>query len=427
MKLKYNPGLYRRAVKAHQEMSSLRATRQRLKDHTYGQQWSDPVTTDDGRIISEHEYALESGMRPLTNNLLRSLVKAVVGRFRYNLSADETPADSRLDSFRTDNLLDELDSRSLEEFLISGCVIQKLVCECRPGSQLAVWADNISPKDFFVNRFSDPRGADVRLIGHFFRVGLAELKLRFGHGSASRCAMLERCYANSRGFNDCDADMLCQVAEVWSFDINPSRPTEDPHWHCRFMAPNGTVLDETRSPLPSGSHPYAFKFYPLTDGEVHSFIEDLIGQQKHINMLITMIDHILANSAKGVLLMPMDSVMPDSDIKDVCRVWSKPGGVIPLNPASRLMPMEVSASSGASRDASQLLDTEMKLFQNISGVSGALQGQLPSSNVSASLYESQVYNSAIALLDIYESFNSFRAARDRIALELTEGCLHEGA
>ncbi|MDE6175112.1 MAG: hypothetical protein K2F88_06075, partial [Duncaniella sp.] len=81
----------------------------------------------------------------------------------------------------------------------------------------------------------------------------------------------------------------------------------------------------------------------------------------------------------------------------------------------------------ASRDASQLLDTEMKLFQNISGVSGARQGQLPSSNVSASLYESQVYNSAIALLDIYESFNSFRAARDRIALELTEGCLHEGA
>ena len=82
------------------------------------------------------------------------------------------------------------------------------------------------------------------------------------------------------------------------------------------------------------------------------------------------------------------------------------------------MPVEVSASSGASRDASQLLDTEMKLFREISGVSGALQGQLPASNVSASLYESQISNSAIALLDIFESFNSFRAARDRIALEM---------
>ena len=190
------------------------------------------------------------------------------------------------------------------------------------------------------------------------------------------------------------------------------------------MAPNGTVLDETRSTLPSGGHPYAFKFYPLTDGKVHPFIEDLIGQQKHINILITMIDHILANSAKGVLLMPMDAIMPESDIRDVSRVWSRPGGVIPVNPAARMMPQEVSVSSGASRDASQLLDAEMKLFQQISGVSGALQGQLQASNVSASLYESQINNSAIALLDIYESFNSFRCVRDSIAAEMINTISH---
>jgi len=264
----------------------------------------------------------------------------------------------------------------------------------------------------------------VRIIGHFFRVSLAELKLRFGHGSASRCAMLERCYANSSGFNATDHAAVCHVAEVWSFDIDPASPADDPHWHCRFMAPNGTVLDETRSTLTSGGHPYAFKFYPLTDGKVHPFIEDLIGQQKHINILITMIDHILANSAKGVLLMPMDAIMPESDIRDVSRVWSRPGGVIPVNPAARMMPQEVSVSSGASRDASQLLDAEMKLFQQISGVSGALQGQLQASNVSASLYESQINNSAIALLDIYESFNSFRGARDRIAIEMINTISH---
>lgn len=89
-----------------------------------------------------------------------------------------------------------------------------------------------------------------------------------------------------------------------------------------------------------------------------------------------------------------------------------------------MMPQEVSVSSGASRDASQLLDAEMKLFQQISGVSGALQGQLQASNVSASLYESQINNSAIALLDIYESFNSFRGARDRIAIEMINTILH---
>lgn len=425
MKLKYNPGLYRRAVDAHRGLSRLRALRLRLMEHTYGRQWSDLITTDDGRILSEYDHALESGMRPLTNNLLRSLVKSIVGRFRYNLSTAEKPDGSGdLTAFREANQINELDSRCLEEFLISGCVIQKLVCERRPGSPLAVWADSICPDDFFVNRFSDPRGADVRIIGHFFRVSLAELKLRFGHGSASRCAMLERCYANSSGFNATDHAAVCHVAEVWSFDIDPASPADDPHWHCRFMAPNGTVLDETRSTLLSGGHPYAFKFYPLTDGKVHPFIEDLIGQQKHINILITMIDHILANSAKGVLLMPMDAIMPESDIRDVSRVWSRPGGVIPVNPAARMMPQEVSVSSGASRDASQLLDAEMKLFQQISGVSGALQGQLQASNVSASLYESQINNSAIALLDIYESFNSFRCVRDSIAAEMINTISH---
>ena len=57
MKLKYNPGLYRRAVDAHRGLSRLRALRLRLMEHTYGRQWSDLITTDDGRILSEYDHA----------------------------------------------------------------------------------------------------------------------------------------------------------------------------------------------------------------------------------------------------------------------------------------------------------------------------------------------------------------------------------
>ena len=71
MKLKYNPALYHRALAAYLGMSRLRADRSRLCNFTYGRQWSDPVTADDGRLVTEEVYALESGMRPLTNNLLR--------------------------------------------------------------------------------------------------------------------------------------------------------------------------------------------------------------------------------------------------------------------------------------------------------------------------------------------------------------------
>lgn len=56
----------------------------------------------------------------------------------------------------------------------------------------------------------------------------------------------------------------------------------------------------------------------------------------------------------------------------------------------------------------------MKLFQQISGVSSAMQGMVPNSSTSASLYESQVYNASISLLDIFETFNSFRSMRDSL-------------
>jgi len=113
MKLKYNPGLYRRAVDAHRGLSRLRALRLRLMGHTYGRQWSDLITTDDGRILSEYDHALESGMRPLTNNLLRSLVKSIVGRFRYNLSTVEKPDGSGdLTAFREANQINAAAWRS---------------------------------------------------------------------------------------------------------------------------------------------------------------------------------------------------------------------------------------------------------------------------------------------------------------------------
>lgn len=113
--------------------------------------------------------------------------------------------------------------------------------------------------------------------------------------------------------------------------------------------------------------------------------------------------------------MPTDAIPAGLDMEKVADIWSRPGGVIPINPNARERPVEIT-SSGRSEGAAKLLEIEMQLFRQISGVTSALQGQPSGSNVSASLYESQVYNSAIALLDLYECFNSFRVMRDRVAL-----------
>ena len=133
--------------------------------HTYGDQWSDLTQTSSGQTVSEYEKARMAGMRPQTNNLLRALVKSVVGRFRYNISqSGEPPSAQLLDVYRS-NLLDELDSRALEEFLISGTAIQRVVYENRPPDGAGVWIDNVNPEHFFCTPFRDPRGSDIRLIG----------------------------------------------------------------------------------------------------------------------------------------------------------------------------------------------------------------------------------------------------------------------
>ena len=106
--------------------ATFRATRKRLKDYAYSRQWEDLTTTPEGKIITEGGLVRKDGRLPQTNNLIRPLIKSVVGRFRYNLTREELATDDFLREAYEANQLDELDSRALEEFLISGCVIQRV-------------------------------------------------------------------------------------------------------------------------------------------------------------------------------------------------------------------------------------------------------------------------------------------------------------
>lgn len=390
------------------------------------------MASNDGSRLTEGEYALKCGRRPITNNLLRSLVKSVVGRFRQNLIAERGDGiEPRRLRLGTVNNLDELDARALEEFLISGCAIQKVSFERRfEGSE--VWVDNVNPDRFFCNRFLDPRGIDIRIAGMLHEMTLAEMRMRFGHNNRRRLREIDRLYSRSVAacpglgllsspvggsdfsvsFTASSDPALCRVVEVWTFD---SDNRSGGSWHGRFFGHDGTLIDDTASPYRHGSHPFVINMYPLTDGEVHPFIEDVIDQQRHINQIVSTIDHILAHSAKGALLFPSDALPPGVSYDQAISMWSRPGAVIPINAKASMLPTEV-VSPGRCDGASQLLDLEMKMFQQISGVSSALQGQAAGgNNMSASLYEIQVQNSAIALMDIYETFNAFRRARDEKA------------
>lgn len=455
------------AYQAWMRMAPLREARRRCKRFAYGRQWGDPAPGKEGR--TEGEQAVEAGHTPLTNNMIRQLVKCVIGTFRERL-----PASAKADY----NQIGELDARMLEEFLISGCAIQRVSHQKRPGGA-GVWVDNVSPDCFFVNDFRDPRGTDIRLVGMLHAMTRGELLMRFGAderalrtirrgwgkdltgdtGFAPLSAMSMLGQSESDGAADTPVSFFeappgrLRVIEVWTLESMPVLRCHDPlsaeaflcpageaadlrrlnarrskagaapvrsvpsatlRWHCRWLSPTGVEIAHYTSPYAHCSHPFAVKFYPLIDGEVHSLVEDIIDQQRHINRLITLIDHILSVSAKGALLFPTEAKPADMSWSEIAERWARCGAVIPFDSRrTGCSPTQI-VTAGENTTAFQLLDLNMRLFQQISGVSDALQGRLPSPNTSAALYDSQIRSATTALRDLLDTFDSFRQARDRL-------------
>lgn len=116
--------------------SRFRQDRERNKRYTYGRQWDDRIYVD-GRYITEEKYIKEQGNLPLKNNLIRRLVRNVLGVFRNSWRMPvcrardeaESPMAETMNTLLEYNMrlnrMEELYSRSLEEFLISGFVVHR--------------------------------------------------------------------------------------------------------------------------------------------------------------------------------------------------------------------------------------------------------------------------------------------------------------
>lgn len=426
-----------------QSMHGLRDKRRRNKDFTYGNQWGDIREDDHGNRMTEREYLKRLGRDPLTNNLIRQLVKSVVGRFRDRMSGQREGLAAE------DEHVAELDSRAMEEFLISGCCFQSLGRD----EEGRLKVENVSPAMMLIRGGDDPLGRDIDMVGRLHDACLADVVGRLSGGSRGKAMEICRLY-NTVGSDVACGDFLrswhdgrVRVIELWKkeamegYECHDRRsgrwyfePMDDAGgeeseverrwklkhvWRCYWLSPDGTILAKYDSPFAHGGHPFAFKLYPLTDGEVHSMVEDVIDQQKYVNRLVTLVDHVMGSSAKGVLLYP-DNILPEGfSWNDLRYAWSRPNGIVPYHPHGGERPQQISTNA-TDIGAWEMVNLQMRLFEQISGVSGALQGQATSGVTGAQLYESQVSNSTIALSDIFESFDSFRRERDVKARAMTE-------
>ena len=186
----------------------------------------------------------------------------------------------------------------------------------------------------------------------------------------------------------------------------------DVYWYVRYMSPRGDILYEGRSPFAHRSHPFAIYMSRLVDGEIYSFEEAIIDQQRYINRLITLIDFIMGASAKGVLVFPENAIPKGMNKEDILEQWASYRGVIFANLKPGVpLPQQISTNA-TNIGANEMLALQLQLVRDISGVHGAMLGKEAKSGTSGSLYAQETNNAQTNLLDVIESFSAFRKRRD---------------
>lgn len=467
-------------------MDRFRKDRERNKRYTYGDQWRDMIWVE-GEYMSEEEYIAKQGNVPLKNNLIRRLVRNVLGVYRtqskeptcYARDREEQKLGETMSTTLQYNMqlnkMNEVLARSMEEFLVSGLIVHRKSFGWR-NEKMDCWTDYVNPNNFFVdNNMRDFRGWDVSFIGEVHDISFEELCASFAESPAdykrfkdiySFAREKQNFYITAERFGYSrleNYDFLftsdptrCRVIEVWrkeskpryrchdmntgeyykidveDYDemvesINKSRLAEgkslgmpeediplieatwfvDSYWYFYYLTPFGNILKEGETPYEHKSHPYVFKAYPFIDGEIHSFVADLIDQQRYTNRLITLYDFIMRASAKGVLLFPEGCEPDGMSMEEIAEEWSKFDGIVFYKPKAGVAVPQQIANNSTQIGISELLNIQLKFFEDISGVNGALQGKPGFSGQSASMYYQQTQNATTSLIDLLESFSSF--------------------
>ena len=467
-------------------MREFREERERNKKYTYGDQWGDVIKVG-GKMMREDDFIRSKGNIPLKNNLIRRLVRNVIGVYRNQMKEPVCMARDRDEQVISEtmstllqynwhlNKMTEVNGRTFEEFIISGMVVQKTSWDWR-NNKMDCFIDYVNPNNvFFDTAMQDIRHWDLSMIGEIHDISFGDLcgifakskedyqKLSEIYSSARDKRFLQSWSGRFGKYELHDIDFLysydatmCRVIEVWKKEQKPryrchdyltgewykietedkasmvdaenqARIEEglangmnedeiplieaewfiDSYWYYRFLTPFGHILQEGETPYEHKSHPYTIKAYPFIDGEVHSFVADVIDQQRYVNRLITLNDWILRSSAKGALLFPKSCLPDDKTMEDIAESWAEVGSVIAFEPKPGVpMPQQIS-SSGTMIGLSDLLGMQLRFMEDISGVNGALQGKPGLSGTSGSLYAQQAQNATVSLVDILDSYNSF--------------------
>ena len=177
-----------------------RARRMKARKYARGDQWHELIEDPDtGDTITEEDYIKSQGKIPFKENIIRQLVKNLLGQYRTNPTVSTIIARDRDEAKLAEmlsialrnvydlNYVRELDARNLEEFLISGAVISKVGYKYwKERNMEDVYIENINPNRIFFNTdISDFRLFDLRLIGEIIDTTIDDIVSVFAEDEAA--------------------------------------------------------------------------------------------------------------------------------------------------------------------------------------------------------------------------------------------------
>lgn len=185
------------------------------------------------------------------------------------------------------------------------------------------------------------------------------------------------------------------------------------YWYCQFLTPEGVCLMEMESPYEHQQHPYVFSSMPIIDGISKPMFSDLIEMQRNINRQRTMLDMLIASSAKNTLFIPEDA-LEGHTLEEYADEIMKINGVIRFKPKPGINALpQFLQRNAVNIGIFEVLNLDMQQIQQISGLSGAIQGQVAKSNMPASLYAQQAQNTMLNFVLLFNRFNDYCTKRDK--------------
>lgn len=193
----------RSAYNAWASMDEWRQQMQRNEDYVFADQHKDMVYDPKcERWYTEREMYRRKGVNPSQYNIIRSMLRSIVGVYSSNKTISNVVAQDEEGQNSSDTLtvalkavynreeLHKLDIAQIMSLLVVGACVSKVHYANREGRSDVV-VDYISPRQFFVdNGMKDTRYKDCTLVGCFYDIALDDVVQMFAKGDKKRAELL---------------------------------------------------------------------------------------------------------------------------------------------------------------------------------------------------------------------------------------------